>query len=239
MYFGLPEAAVPTLDSLISKAMEEVNTDVNVDDAAFAPSAMKRWNDMVCSALADVETNWLVMAKNAMREKLLEEALTLPDLDSRLDEIKELFPPSVERNILVANELDHHLREGLYIPAEVLEKNRPQLHEETCDITTKLLINSIAFFPGKINELVNLLDGKRDIEALGEPLLSADHAVSKMRELYNELSSEMKSYVLQTAVTTTIASLSSLPRVDGVEPYDLYVRAIDEGLIDPLRRDAR
>lgn len=230
---------MPTLDSLISRAMEEVNTDADVTDEGFGPSAMKRWNDMVCSALGEVETNWLVMAKNAMREKLLEEALTLEGLDDRLDEIKELFPPSVERNILVSQQLDEELSAGRYIPAEIMEKNRPQLHEETCDIMTKLLINSIAFFPGKINELVNLLDGKRELSSLGEPMLAADHAIAKMKELYNDLSAEMKAYVLQTAVTTTISSLSSLPRVDGVEPYDLYVRAIDEGLIDPLRRDAR
>lgn len=244
VYFGLPEANIPTLDLLINKSIEEINGSTNEtsnfgDDktAKLQKSSMMRWNKMVLGAVKNAETDWLIMAKTAMRERLLEEALELTSVDERLDAIRELVPPSVERNILVANEIEKELTINGYIDAEILEKNRPQIHEETCDILTKLLINSIAFYPGAINTLVNVLDGK--IEIADAHANGAEVALSKIQKLYQDLTPQLRAYVLQTAIDTTIASLPSLPRIDGIEPFDLYVKAIDEGLIEPLRYDAR
>lgn len=37
--------------------------------------ALKQWSAMVCSTVDKAETNWLHMAKKAMRERLVEECI--------------------------------------------------------------------------------------------------------------------------------------------------------------------
>ena len=75
-----------------------------------------------------------------------------------------------------------------------------------------------------------------DVDALRSSVMSA---LASMRCLFDDLHPQMKAHVLHKAVTTAITTLPKLPAVEGVRPYDMYVKAIDTELVNPLRRDAR
>ncbi|GBG26888.1 Hypothetical Protein FCC1311_031102 [Hondaea fermentalgiana] len=81
--------------------------------------------------------------------------------------------------------------------------------------------------------------GRRLLEDAGILQTALEKTLSKMKQLFDDLTPAMKTFVLTQALNTTISNLQNMPRVGGVSPYDLYVRAIENDLIGPLRRDAR
>ena len=99
-----------------------------------------------------------------MRRALLAEARAPPaQLAARLAAIREVLPPSVERDVATAAEFDRQLtlpspggvsgasqreRAG-WLDAALLEENPPLGDAaESCELETTLLISAITYFPG-------------------------------------------------------------------------------------------
>ena len=101
-------------------------------------------------------------ARSQMREHLVNETLELAttggagaDVQPRLALIRQLVPPSIERDSIVADELNNELKATGWLDASVLEDNPPQLRAgRKSPLATK-----------------NLLE---DTDGCGSPLLSAD-----------------------------------------------------------------
>jgi len=273
----------------VGRSTDEATTAESIEEASAvlstakftADSLLQSWADLVDGALNRSDSTWVVAAKQLMRKDLKEEIQTFPDLESRLSALSELYPPSVERNLLISEEIDSELAKGNLIPGNILERFRPQSPEYSADIMTGILIHAIAFFPGPINQLIQFLDSPvseendeerwkivtdivqslndavaeqdsdtdtRKIRRRSSRRILEDHGLLRpalektlvrIKRQYDELPGSMKGFVLNEALRTTITLLPLLPRIGGVRPYDLYVRAIDEDLIGPLRRDAR
>eukprot|EP00924_Labyrinthula_sp_SR-Ha-C_P002829 augustus_masked-scaffold_13-processed-gene-8.22-mRNA-1 protein AED:0.02 eAED:0.08 QI:0/-1/0/1/-1/1/1/0/834 len=61
----------------------------------------------------------------------------------------------------------------------------------------------------------------------------------RIKDLYDSLCPEMQSYVLQSAVSSAIETLNELSSNEQFNPKKIYEIAVEEGLINSLRSDAR
>ena len=60
--------------------------------------------------LTEMNGSMLLQTKRAMRQELINEALSSPDLETRLRELREILPASIEREVLVDAELAREVR---------------------------------------------------------------------------------------------------------------------------------
>ena len=275
-------------------------------DAASHSTVALGWANMATTAFAAVDGSHLLRTKGQMRHALIAEICSR-DLSGtsaedpsaaivqNLAELRDILPQGVERNIYVAEQLTEYIDqqpEG-WVPAEVLEANRPQHPAMPADASISLLRSCISFFPGPINKLILFLDGQLKAEEVAMALLnpnaasgkavaatatdtlavsnSSDSGLAPKREMgtqtavaasspeaanmattvaaletvarhYSALHPNIKQYVLQQSLSSTIAMLTSptfLKGAAGPRPYQLYQRAIDTDLLGPLRRDAQ
>jgi len=287
VYTTLPEIVLPNIDDVFFQAVERWLQSVGQEDERSAPklsaeAILFNWADLVNESVNKAESSWMLTAKTVMRGKLVEEIQKLADVEERILCICDIIPPSVERNIAIAEQIEDHLEKGEFFSGAALEKLRPQSPEESCDIRTRLLVNAIAFFPGPINRLIHFLqspiepDGEKSwdfvrsiVRDLGDVVANHDAKIPgeksplqrrrstrilestglvhsalektllRMKLLFDDLPERVQDFVLHHALTTSITNLRDLPSIGGFRPYDLYVRAIDNDLIGPLRRDAR
>lgn len=346
LYFGLPQPSFPTQEKMMQLTMEEIKKlsgkQVMVDETdslerSLSPTEiMFLWSDMVVKAFKTAETNWSLMSKNAMRDILFDECNDLETVEEQLDALRELLPSSIELNLLTNEKLQTLVSLDKFIPSEIMNKNRPQFNETTCDVLTRMLINAITFFPGPFHLLIRVLteppssyesksneglqsmretrgvfphdnivitsesrpvsDGgfqlnplvmqtgfadaleikveasssdvkeniprytsdkvfcfktvKKYLTRLKDPPTFDDPStfiqslrqlpgLMKLRVMYQSLTVEMQHYVLETALTATISMLPTVPIVGDFNPQKLYEKAIEEGLISSLRKDAR
>ena len=66
--------------------------------------------DKVVAGLTEMNSSILLQTKRAMRQELIHEALSRPDLETRLRELREILPASIEREVLVDAELAREVR---------------------------------------------------------------------------------------------------------------------------------
>lgn len=93
-----------------------------------------------------------------MREHLVTETLLATgddtEVTAKLMLLRELIPASIERDFIVASELEKELETAGWLDAAQLEANPPQLLPTTHSASTRVLQFAIATFPGPINKLV-------------------------------------------------------------------------------------
>mmetsp|Transcript_7168 Transcript_7168/g.11403 ORF Transcript_7168/g.11403 Transcript_7168/m.11403 type:complete len:899 (-) Transcript_7168:840-3536(-) len=290
VYMGLPEPTLPNFREVFLGAIDDFLKSSGGDDnetstlpSVSAETILFTWAELVEEAITQTNRAVFLQAKTDLRGRLVDEINSFPLLTDRLDAIWEIYPPSVERNLAISAQIDRHLQTGGLVSGSTMDRHRPQQPEETCDVLTAILINSIAFFPGPINKLVHFLDtpigvgnesdrvvsdivadlnnavvtqdrlnksniirrsssraaGRKLLETTGLVQPTLEKTLLSMKSLYDSLPENLQNYVLTTALITTISNLQMMPRIGGIKPYDLYVRAIEDDLIGPLRRDAR
>jgi len=300
VYMSLPEPSFPNFESSFLQAIDDALESKGSGQSLSSDDILNGWADLVEGAINKAEAAWILAAKKLMRKRLTEEISNLESLESRIDNLSEIYPSSVERNLVISNNIDEFLEKGNFVAGSLLEKVRPQSPERSCDILTQILIHAIAFFPGPINKLIHFLDepapesengiwrvvgsivadlnqavashdeaqqnpvmtevedpdtesikkvrkptvvrrmsSRRLLESTGLVRTALEKTLKRMKRLFDELPKAAQNYVLTEALLTTITNLPHMPRVGGVRPYDLYVRAIEDDLIGPLRRDAR
>jgi hypothetical protein len=197
------------------------------------------WARTVCAALDEVESSWLLMTRLSMRSELVAEASKFPDLTARLAAVREVLPASFERDVLVQDVLAEELDKSRWLDAGLLEANPPSLELDSCDVRVRILIASIAYFPGPVNRLVQYLDDpSQPPGAFVRDSRTVARALDGMLRIYTSAidSPKTRAFALQRALNTTI---DVLPKLQSQGPYELYVRAIEDDLIGPLARDAR
>jgi hypothetical protein len=86
---------------------------------------------------------------NNHNNKRFSEALETDDVHSRLSLLRELVPPSKERDTMIAAELERELAATGWLAAELLEENPPQRTPSSHEAATQLLQFSAAYFPGQ------------------------------------------------------------------------------------------
>lgn len=194
-------------------------------------------------SLGAIDASWLVSVRKTMQDSLLHEAMQEDDLKLRLDQIREVFPPSIERDSLVADQLEA----VQWIDAHVLEDNRPQSIASSHDATTLIFQFLVGCYPGSMKPLVHLFDGRVTSKELVQQMGLTDTAAAasllktldKLNGIFQGLAPAIQRHVLQEALTFAIASLPKI-KPDGPEtPYELYVQAVNRDLLGPLRQDAR
>lgn len=160
VYFSLPDILLP--DPKFESVVPSRNLDDQEEDDQDYTSV---WADLVAQVIGDSGSSFTLMAKTLMRRQLLTEACGLEDFDKRVGAVRDILSePSIERDVLISTQLEGKLRSEEWIEAKVLEENAPatsspQLQtKSTCDPLTKLLIYSVAFFPGPIRQLLQFIE---------------------------------------------------------------------------------
>ena len=206
---------------------------------------LDRWSGVVTDSLAKVHGSWLLRAKSEMREKLLtavSDPKLFPDLGTRLAEVRDILPPSIERVVAVSEQVQRHVDSQRWLPAAVLESNPlpsmssgQALNPDPCEVTTRIIITALAFFPGPINQLVHMLRDRASVKETAAALRDAGSssgshngshtgspvdeealikALEAIRDIFRSLDPRIQAFVLESALTTAITALPklSLPR---------------------------
>ena len=284
VYFSLPERNFPvptTIEELIALAnssafSETGSTSSDKSDqessvesptlelALSGPKAVNFWSRTLGDIFSKLETGWLIQAKRELREKLLIEIKSFPALERKIEAIQEVVPPSLERTVLIHDELAEHLRDRDWLDKSILEACVPRgeaTEKDALDLETKLITSACAFFPGPTHRLVQYLESRVTLEYLLDEVESSagpgldrrelERTLAKVREHYRSLHPKIRAHVLHKAMSmmiTAIFAAEGKSRRDGVSsssgdgntsPYHVYVGAIDEALLAPLRADKR
>lgn len=235
VYHSLPEFTMPA---------SATPPDVSIGDDE---SALQLWAETVDELISTYDSSWLVVAKGRMRKRLIEEILEFEDLGGRLTALTSLLPPSPELDVLIEEQLTNYLGSGKWLDKDILQACTPSNLDIPNELLTKHMIPTIAFFPGPTDQLVLLLAGKRTSKQLVDSLSSSSNVDStklmrvlgSMKEHFDTLHPKMQTNVLNWSLATAIGSLPQLQPIQGVSPYELYVRGIESNLIRPLKKDAR
>lgn len=248
IYLALPEPNV-SLDNIDIQYM--LSTSANGANEKKPPIAVT-WAESVIQGVRKVDKSFLVLAKEQMRQKLVEEALAMPDLSSRLRAIREVVRPSVELNMLINKQLEQCLMDDGWLDAAVLDANPLTLtltgggsSIPVTSVTTSLLIMALSCFPGSMSELVHVLDGQRDVSSLVNETLEDSGVDQEGKEMLHQalvlayerfraLDEGMQEFVLTSALEKAIDGVLATPSAQ-----TLYRRAIENELLSPLTRDAR
>jgi hypothetical protein len=224
MYFDLPDPSIMPAAAFEAMAIAALssNNEKNV-------SPVEKWAELVLEMSKKLESSFLVQAKAEMRDKLVKETLEFENVKKRLSVLAEILPPSVERNIVLEDQLTLELeKRGGWLNADLLESNSSQDDAETCDLGTKLVIMAISFFPGPINGLIAMLQGKIACDAFASSISKSEDAkkvlansMSTLQKSFCALHPRVRSHVLNAALTHTIDMLPRLGKINsgGITPY--------------------
>jgi hypothetical protein len=123
-------------DSLAMELLLNTEADLSRQNSAAMPLSMKEaWSVMVLKA-ADLATSSQLLKYHAvMKEALVSEVIGNETLSikEKVLELRELLPPSVEREYLVNEMLQGHMSVHNWLPAHVLEANPPHDPPQICD----------------------------------------------------------------------------------------------------------
>lgn len=266
IFNSLPDVVLPEQPQAMSHAVADLLASNSNGD-----ELVQIWANTVSQVLDESTSSFIIMTKALMRRQLVLEAALEQDFDLRLEALRQLLPfPSIERDVWVQQEFDLKLLVDGQVGARYLEANPPSNHPvPTCDLLNRILISSIAFYPGNINTLISYLDqdqvtdpagSQKCLTRRGSVALTAQHhqqqehrkreeerletnrvdkVFYELHHLFRDLiaNSKIRDFVLQRALSLTIETLFA--NQDLKRPFAMYVKAIDQDLLGPLRRDAR
>lgn len=159
IYFSLPDVSLPdpSLQDFLQLLGDEKQDSSSQD-------VVEQWMERVNDLLNEAGSLFILMAKSLMRRELVQEAQQIDNFEERLKSIRELLPASsIERDTLVADQLEQRLKEEGWLEASHLEANPPSANPpSSCDTLTKLLIFCVAFYPGPVSHLLMFLDSNQD-----------------------------------------------------------------------------
>jgi hypothetical protein len=174
----------------------------------------------------------------------MRQAKAMPNLRSRLTALREILPPSLERNLLIDEALQAELDATGWIEQSILQgsgySEQPDIG--VANLRTKLLTAAVSVFPGPMAGLVLLLDGRETPRDLAQQILQAipkhkaddrllaeiEKALQILQSHFCEhLSNKARRHQIQHALASAIALLHdpaiALHTIDGKTPYQLYV----------------
>jgi len=195
--------------------------------AASAELGLK-WAQHVDAMYATLDSSLLLSAKSDLRQRLVLEILEEKSwtLEEKLFQIREVMPPSVERNVVVDEILDDASNgtAGNWLSREVLEANPPTLQATPCEASTSLMRTAITFFPGATNKLVLMLRDRISCHNVAESLATSiedraeiEVALEHLKAQFQKLHPSIQYYVLYEGIVSTITMLPKLAP-DGPTP---------------------
>lgn len=270
VYFGLPESTLPVeaLEAEVQRFLAAYHTGGSDEGSA---TVLELWASSILRASSAFVDRWLLQARSEMREMLLLEARAVAGKEaaavapeatatatdcpvrSYLTLIRELVPPSIERDLLTADVL----AESKWLPSSWLDENPPQPTPTSHDVATQLLEFAIGCFPGPMDRLVLMLGGELTAAELAADLAAAggdssagviEKALHALGETYSGLRPEIQRHVLEAGIATAIETLEAYgkyqgetpePRPGAQTPYEQYTTAVDSSLLRPLEADAQ
>lgn len=136
-----------------------------------------------------------------------------------------------------------------WLDADILEANPPldSLRFSSCELSTKLLTAAVTFFPGAVNRLILFLCGRLSMQDFLSSVQitkitnseSFEVACLLLKGHFEKLKPEEQSALLLGALTEAISNLPKLPEHNnGLTPYELYCRCIEEDLVGSIVRMA-
>ena len=171
LYFDLPEPSIMPASGFEAIAIAALSSS---NDEENTKNPVEVWAKLVLDMSQRLEKSFLVQAKKEMCGKLVQETLEFEDVEKRLSVLTELLPPSIERDIILQKQLEIEMKQnGGWLKSELLEGTTIQGDNvETCDLSTKLLIHAISFFPGPINGLYEMIQGKISCDSFASRIVS-------------------------------------------------------------------
>ena len=173
LYFDLPEPSIMPASGFEAIAIAALSSSSS-DDEENTKNPVEVWAKLVLDMSKRLDKSFLVQAKKEMCGKLVQETLEFEDVEKRLSILAELLPPSIERDIILQEQLEMEMKQnGGWLKSELLEGTTIQGDDvETYDLSTKLLIHAISFFPGPINGLYEMIQGKISCDSFASRIVS-------------------------------------------------------------------
>jgi predicted unusual protein kinase regulating ubiquinone biosynthesis (AarF/ABC1/UbiB family) len=180
-----------------------------------------KWAQHVVGMYTTLESSMLLSAKSDLRQRLVREILESRSwsLEEKLFQIREVMPPSVERNVVVDEILDDASNgsAGSWLSREVLEANPPTLQATPCEASTSLMRTAITFFPGATNKLVLMLRERITCREVADSLATSSEgraeieaALKHLKMQFLKLHPFIQYYVLYEGIVSTITMLPKL-----------------------------
>jgi hypothetical protein len=165
-------------DNFAMELLLKTEADLSSQNSAATPLSMKEaWSVMVLKAADLAKSSQLLKYHAVMKEALISEVIgdeTL-SIKEKVLELRELLPPSVERDYLVDEMLQGHMSVHNWLPAHVLEANPPHDPPQICDPWNAIIRLAVLFYPGALNHLILFLDG----QMTAEEVVQAEFTVQK------------------------------------------------------------
>ena len=110
------------------------------------------------------------------------------------------------------NLLEEDLRKQRWLERALLEDNPPSADLDSSDMRARILIASVAYFPGAVNRLVQYLQNDALTEVFEKEAKPVATAIKSLRRIYTEAieSNMARDFALQRALQTTIELLPKL-----------------------------
>ena len=181
----MPEPSIPftQMETEIMEKISEVWDGPTSNSDSYVIVAA--WADMVDEAFKMLEKSALLVRKSEMRQQLVEEVINNPsfDLKSKLKELNELIPASIERNIAISNLLENEIEENKWISGDILEECVPARETYISEVATTLLRSAITFYPGGLNKLVLMLNGDMHLDTVVDEIVPKEN-ISDRKKVY-------------------------------------------------------
>jgi hypothetical protein len=120
LYFDLPEPSIMPASGFEAIAIAALSS--SSDDEENTKNPVEVWAKLVLDMSKRLDKSFLVQAKKEMCGKLVQETLEFEDVEKRLSILAELLPPSIERDIILQEQLEMEMKQnGGWLKSELLE----------------------------------------------------------------------------------------------------------------------
>ena len=106
LYFDLPEPSIMPASGFEAIAIAALSSSSDGN----TKSPLENWAKLVSEMSQRLDKSFLVQAKKEMCEKLVQETLEFEDLEKRLSILNEILPPSIERDIILQEQLEIEMK---------------------------------------------------------------------------------------------------------------------------------
>jgi hypothetical protein len=202
----LPEPRFPISENISGSNTQETDIKFTIEE----------WAKILNTGSTQIENNWLLQTINYMREQLLTEIATFPDVKTRIDELQKILPISLELTIKLENEIQNELQIANSISAEILN-NTLVYSLIPYSINSKLVELAIMSFPGQQDILIKCLKNNSNLNVLTEKINNDNDninnvstALSKLQEYYTKLHPVVQDKILQNVVMSSINKIKQL-----------------------------
>lgn len=176
IYSNIPEQKLPQIASN------------NIDNLTIT-----EWANLVDIGSSKIINSIFYKTMNYMKESLLSEIKKIPDINTRLQELKNVIPNSLELYYEIESELQDEINKKGWIDSKLLEEMTIEFNT-TSSAEVKLLQNALTCFPGSFQQLYDiLLDGNI---TQTDPVVT--NAFKIIKTQFDKLRPEVQKYLLES-----------------------------------------